>query len=70
MTKPLTVRQMVNRLQKLVDEGHGSAPVLSRYMNPAVVRFDPRDVRDIGPSQWDNKTHAWTDETTIGTVIV
>ena len=71
VSKPLTVRQMVNRLQKLVDEGHGSAPVLNETMNPAVVRFVPWDAGYIGRSPYDSRTYARSpDEPKTGTVIV
>lgn len=69
MTKPMTVQQVINRLQKLVDEGYGSAPVLSRTLNPAYVKVENVRFEYIGPSQWDNQTYRRTDEEGL-TVIV
>lgn len=70
MKKPLTVRKMLNRLQKLVDEGHGAAPVLSASMNPAQVKFFESSAVYIGPSPYDSKTYRLDKPDGKGTVIV
>ena len=58
MSKPLTVRQMRNRFQKLVDQGYGNSPVISESMNAVSPRIREGDLRYIGPSQWDSHEYA------------
>lgn len=69
MTKPLTVRQLKNRLEKLIDDGHGSAPVFTAF-NPALPVWDKRSMRYVGPSEWDGRTYAWGEEDGIGSVAL
>lgn len=69
MAKPMTVQQIVNQLQKLIDEGYGGAPVLSRTMNPAYVKVDNVRFDYIGPSPYDTQTYRRTDEEGITVII-
>ncbi len=58
MSKPLTVRQMRNRFQKLIEQGYGNSPVISKSMNAVVPRIEQGDLQYIGPSEWDNHEYA------------
>lgn len=74
MTKPLTVRQFQNRMQKLIDEGHGGAPVMvpgeREGFRAAGVRYREEGIQWIGPSEWDRNTHALADPDGKGFVSV
>lgn len=54
MSKLLTVIQLRNELQKLIDEGHGFAPTLLAGGVPAKPRLRDGTLTYVGPSEWDN----------------
>lgn len=66
--EPLTVRQMRNRFQKLVDQGYGGAIVLSSSLNPTTPRVQDVVYDYIGPSQYDQHTYRRTDKE--GTTVI
>jgi hypothetical protein len=60
MTKPMTVRQLHDKLLDLIEQGKGSAPVLietSTY-NPPKPRTLRGEAVHIGSSEYDQKTYA------------
>lgn len=71
MAQALTVLQMRNRFQKLVDAGYGSLPVLSAGKraaeSPIVVG---KEARFIGPSEWDENTFTLGNEGSGHSVII
>ena len=58
MSKPLTVRQMRNRFQKLIDQGYGDIPVLSQTHNTTEPKIKDGKLRYTGPSEWDSRTYS------------
>lgn len=70
MTTLLTVTQVRNRLNKLIEQGHGTAPVINRDGNKADPKLTTRDVRYIGGSPYDNHTFAIGENGTGVSVII
>lgn len=70
MTKLLTVTQVRNRLNKLIEQGHGTAPVINRDGNKADPKLTTREVGYIGGSPYDDRTFTIGREGTGASVII
>lgn len=70
MTKLLTVTQVRNRLNKIIEQGYGTAPVISSDRNKADPKLTTRAVWYIGGSPYDDHTFAIGDKGTGVSVII
>lgn len=61
MAKTMTVKQLAARLEEIIKEGHGNAPVLNQNLCPAYVKVEGVIYEYVGPSEYDNHLYRRTD---------
>jgi len=70
MAQTLTVLQLRNRLQKLVDSGHGHTPVLTGNRGVQTPKVVNKEATYIGPSMWDSDTFRFGPDGSGSTVVL